>query len=103
METVDVGARRVQSYLLRTYDWIARDSLSLNPGWHAHPGEPQTPVAWSGLVLARSVCVFLRRSVSRSVGQKEKGWVFFYANGFFSYAHSGVGVLLGYGFLFLCL
>ena len=32
------------------------------------------------------------------------GWVFFfYANGFFSYAHSGVGVLLGYGFLFLCL
>ena len=25
---------------------------------------------------------------------------FFYANGFFSYAHSWVGVLLGYGFLF---
>ena len=32
------------------------------------------------------------------------GWVFFfYANGFFSYAHSGVGVLLGYGFLFFML
>ena len=36
-------------------------------------------------------------------GELVLGWVFFYANGFFSYAHSGVGVLLGYGFLFLCL
>ena len=31
------------------------------------------------------------------------GVFFFNANGFFSYAHSGVGVLLGYGFLFFML
>ena len=38
--------------------------------------------------------------MNRMIYRYYRAGCFFYANVFFSYAHSGVGVLLGYGFLF---
>ena len=41
--------------------------------------------------------------MNRMIYRYYRAGCFFYANVFFSYAHSGVGVLLGYGFLFFML